>query len=84
MSLAEIMYGRTETSLNPWERRRVVLMRMATDAAAKALARKSLVVHKPEPVSQVLPPNVDTRDLTARIFGDPLPGRSALDKRGRA
>lgn len=24
---------------------------------------------------------VDTRDLTARIFGDPLPGRSALDKR---
>lgn len=23
----------------------------------------------------------DTRDLTARICGDPLPGRSALDKR---
>jgi hypothetical protein len=22
----------------------------------------------------------DTRDLTARVFGDPLPGRSALDK----
>lgn len=24
----------------------------------------------------------DTRDLTARLFGDPLPGRSALDQRG--
>lgn len=24
----------------------------------------------------------DTRDLTARIFGDPLPGRSALDRMG--
>ncbi len=23
----------------------------------------------------------DTRNLTARIFGDPLPGRSALDQR---
>lgn len=23
----------------------------------------------------------DTRSLTARIFGDPLPGRSALDRR---
>ncbi len=23
----------------------------------------------------------DTRDLTGRIFGDPLPGRSALDRR---
>lgn len=26
-----------------------------------------------------LPP-IDTRDLTARFFGDPLPGRSALDR----
>ena len=24
----------------------------------------------------------DTRDLTAVVMGDPLPGRSALDKRG--
>lgn len=24
----------------------------------------------------------DTRPLTARTFGDPLPGRSALDRRG--
>ena len=29
-----------------------------------------------------LPP--DTRGLTARICGDPLPGRSALDKRRNA
>lgn len=26
----------------------------------------------------------DTRSLTSRIFGDPLPGRSALDQRGGA
>lgn len=26
----------------------------------------------------------DTRPLTARIFGDPLPGRSALDRRAGA
>jgi hypothetical protein len=26
----------------------------------------------------------DTRGLTARLFGDPLPGRSALDMRQRA
>lgn len=26
----------------------------------------------------------DTRDLTARFFGDPLPGRSALDQKRRA
>lgn len=26
----------------------------------------------------------DTRDLTGRIFGDPLPGRSALDRRNAA
>lgn len=25
----------------------------------------------------------DTRDLTARLCGDPLPGRSALDRRAR-
>lgn len=29
-----------------------------------------------------IPP--DTRDFTARLFGDPLPGRSALDQRGAA
>lgn len=27
---------------------------------------------------------VDTRNLTARVCGDPLPGRSALDKRASA
>ena len=31
---------------------------------------------------QSLPP--DTRDLTSRTFGDPPPGRSALDQRGGA
>ena len=31
---------------------------------------------------QGIPP--DTRDLTGRFFGDPLPGRSALDLRGAA
>jgi hypothetical protein len=31
-----------------------------------------------ERLLKLVPP--DTRDLTARVFGDPLPGRSALDK----
>jgi hypothetical protein len=26
---------------------------------------------------------IDTRTLTQRAFGDPLPGRSALDKKGK-
>jgi hypothetical protein len=30
----------------------------------------------------LIPP--DTHDLTARVFGDPLPGRRAIDMRGRA
>ncbi|MEM8575536.1 MAG: hypothetical protein AAGF48_12975 [Pseudomonadota bacterium] len=28
-----------------------------------------------------LPIPLDTRSITARVFGDPLPGRSALDKK---
>ena len=80
MSLAEIMFGRTETCLNPWERRRMVLMRMAKDAAEKAKARKSLVIHQPIAILQALPPT-DPRDVTAVLMGDPLPGRSALDRK---
>jgi hypothetical protein len=38
------------------------------DATATSL--RSLILH-------------DARDLTARLCGDPLPGRSALDRRGR-
>lgn len=34
-------------------------------------------------VTKLPPVPADTRDLTARLFGDPLPGRSALDKEKR-
>jgi hypothetical protein len=44
--------------------------------------RKSTFAHYTEPRPEVLgerePP--DTRDLTGRILGDPLPGRSYLDR----
>lgn len=30
---------------------------------------------------QISPPPRDTRSLTSRVFGDPLPGRSALDQK---
>ena len=30
----------------------------------------------------IQPPKRDERDLTAKVCGDPLPGRSALDRRG--
>jgi hypothetical protein len=31
--------------------------------------------------AQTVPPVADTRSVTARVFGDPLPGRSAWDRR---
>lgn len=37
----------------------------------------------PEPVLQVVTPR-STVSLTAFVCGDPAPGRSALDKKGRA
>lgn len=39
---------------------------------------------RPDPVRDgaILPPRYDMRDLTARMLGDPMPGRSALDRRG--
>lgn len=39
------------------------------------------VTESSEPRNPILPPPLDTRDMTARMFGDPLPGRSALDRR---
>ena len=49
---------------------------------AKAKPRRNVVarpIHRPIPV-----PSYDTRDLTGRVFGDPLPGRSALDMKRAA
>lgn len=54
---------------NPVQREKPQSLRVAVKAdAERAFAQ--------------VPP--DTRDLTARIFGDPLPGRSALDQREAA
>lgn len=40
-----------------------------------------MVVERPADRNPVLPPAYDTRNLTQVICGDPLPGRSALDRR---
>jgi hypothetical protein len=39
---------------------------------------------RPPTIAPILPPPVDTRPLGARLMGDPLPGRSALDQRRQA
>lgn len=51
-------------------RRQTGVSRRRTAASTNADAERAL---------QALP--LDTRPLTARLLGDPLPGRSALDKR---
>jgi acyl-CoA synthetase (AMP-forming)/AMP-acid ligase II len=58
-----------------WLRRRVV-SGYSSQRSQKARARLGYVAP-----ARCLPPP-DTRDLTARFCGDPLPGRSALDQRG--
>jgi hypothetical protein len=40
--------------------------------------------YRPDPVVEIPPVPVDTRSFTARQFGDPLPGRSALDRMSEA
>lgn len=42
--------------------------------------KKKKPVEEPEPCNPIYLPD-DTRDFTARFFDDPLPGRSALDRR---
>lgn len=61
-------------------------------AAAVALLRTRLFGDRPDriyvPVAPVRPPaeryrvvtGPDTRALTGKVFGDPLPGQSALDR----
>lgn len=44
-------------------------------SAGQVLSAKRPDINKIPPVPR------DTRTLTARIFGDPLPGRSALDQK---
>lgn len=66
------------------------IVRMAIDAEyaerRKTLTTKNNRKRPPEP-RVVRPQEIaiprDTRGFTARICGDPLPGRSALDMRGR-
>lgn len=63
---ARINHRRREKSEITPEMRRAGDRRVSEDDAKVALAS--------------IP--ADTRDLTARMLGDPLPGRSALDRRG--
>lgn len=43
---------------------------------------ESLLAEQVRRLKAEIPP--DTRDLTARMFGDPIPGRRAIDKRMEA
>lgn len=62
--------------------------------AEKVKAKEVMPKHGPAPPRQPPPedqaarlaeiPKTDTRDLTGRVMGDPLSGRSALDRRFRA
>jgi lambda repressor-like predicted transcriptional regulator len=42
--------------------------------------RMAVKTEDPREILGELPPQRDTRDLTARLMGDPLPGRSYLDR----
>ncbi len=42
--------------------------------------RRRITPEEAEAVLRTVP--MDTRSITGRMFGDPLPGRSALDRRG--
>lgn len=53
--------------------------RKASGSGSSA-AFKIAVRHQAERLMEDVP--ADTRNLTQRIMGDPLPGRSALDRRG--
>lgn len=69
-------------------KRRETVMANKRQRYALKLARQGKAVRryetfKPDPVASgaEMPPVVDTRDLTSRLMGDPMPGRSALEKR---
>jgi hypothetical protein len=62
--------------LNPNSQQRKREYNKARSAAVRTKVKATRRV--PKPSSEQLPPP-DTRALVARIMGDPLPGRSALD-----
>lgn len=43
----------------------------------------ALGIKRHGPMNPIRLPSEDTRDLTGRLMGDPLPGRSALDRQNR-
>lgn len=53
----------------------------ASEAKRRAKTRYNEDRVGPELMARLAEIPADTRGLTARMFGDPLPGRSALDRR---
>lgn len=75
-----VQVGALDAILNPERTERINELRR--QRRLKEGGRKSSFVHYTEPHLEVkgeMPPP-DTRDLTARLLGDPLPGRSYLDR----
>lgn len=81
-------YGCSDTcmcnNLNPLAREKKRARQLERDRRAR---EDSDIIKRPRVTSRDLalarrriPP--DTRDFTARFFGDPIPGMSALDRRG--
>lgn len=68
---------RLDTYLRGYEKARA---RESTASALRAEARAS----KADRLARLAEIPPDTRSLTGRICGDPIPGRSALDRRARA
>ena len=56
--------------------------RKAEDKAHAAAAKRKAIESLPQIVIELQP--YDTRPFTAQFFGDPLPGRSALDQKRAA
>ena len=78
-----LMYKDPESYAKEKERRRLQRERErrelgVTPGRPKGYRKLANAVHKVEVLGEREPP--DTRDLTGRILGDPLPGRSYLDR----
>lgn len=66
------LYGKVHRAKCQKQRGRSDFVNCATHAATRRMAER-LLSDLPQ----------DTRNITARLMGDPLPGRSALDRRAR-
>jgi len=74
---AAVVSGAPDTEKARAARRRPLVTRAQTSGSAvRAADRDDFYDHLAE-----IPP--DTRDLTGRILGDPIPGRRAIDRRNQ-